>query len=166
MQAPGIDSYFSRKSVFTILIILGQHLFPDFLLACKNTSNSQTWLCHHQTHPVRFFWISTQIAPSFFLWPDAPSLAPRFCASEYRQSTLQPACIWLYSRISRLPWYRATNFLKYLASPGWKCPCHSLLWSWCPFLRGSGPTREKLGVQTSPPPGTCSKWPRKHATTA
>ena len=136
MQVTGIDSYFLHKSLFTILITLAQHLCSDFLLVYKNASYSQTRLCPHQMLPVRFFWTFIQIAPSFLLWPEAPT--PHWCTGSEHQSTDCPYCsaptfgFVLGYPVS--PWYRYPTSLSILTSPEWKCQCSSLLCSWHPFL--------------------------------
>ena len=140
MQVTGIDSYFLHKSLFTILITLAQHLCSDFLLVYKNASYSQTRLCPHQMLPVRFFWTFIQIAPSFLLWPEAPT--PHWCTGSEHQSTDCPYCsaptfgFVLGYPVS--PWYRYPTSLSILTSPEWKCQCSSLLALDIPFCI-SGP---------------------------
>lgn len=128
MQVTRIDSYVLHRSLFTILITLAQHLFSDFLLVQENASYSQTWLCHHQMHRVRFFWISIQIAPPFLLWPDA--LTSVWCTGSKLQSTDRPLCIHaavslhlaLFWAIQLPPGKETPNFLKHPGQPRMKVP--------------------------------------------
>lgn len=123
MQVTGIDSYFLHKSLFTILITLAQHLYSDFLLVYKNASYSQTGVCPHQMLPVRFFWTFIQIAPSFLLWPEAPT--PHWCTGSEHQSRLsilQCSHIWLCAGPSHFPLVQIPNFLKHPDQPRVKVP--------------------------------------------